>query len=174
MGSFNNTLILLKNNKNAKEFLVDFHEKLLKINISFERNWRKIIFNDKRNGEEKKSVEFEDFHTDKEIIHLLCSWYGLGLLSYTNTDVEFPFSINYISWDDKHLQGIEISYKLSAENYNNRENIKNKIILKIIGFVDAELAVGSIGNCEDDFRADLDLEYNLKYIENKRFDIDTR
>lgn len=77
MGSFNNTLILLKNNKNAKEFLVDFHEKLLKINISFERSWRKIIFNDKRNGEEKKPVEFEDFDTDKEIIDLLCSWYGL-------------------------------------------------------------------------------------------------
>lgn len=48
----------------------------------------------------------------------------------------------------------------------------NLIIFKIIELIDPKLAVGSIGNSEDDFRTDLDLEYNLKYIENKKFDID--
>jgi hypothetical protein len=174
MGSFNNTFILLKNYENAKYFLVDFHVQLLKLNISLEKNWGAIVFNDQRNDAEKEPFEFEDFKTDEEIIDIVCSWKGLGLLSYRHLNIEFPFYINYISWDDQSLQGMEISYKLSAENYTNRDNIKDNIILKIIELIDPELAVGSIGNSEDDFRTDLDLEYNLKYIENKKFDIDSR
>jgi len=174
MGNFNKTLILLKKNENAKKFLVDFHEKLLKINISLKKDFGVVIFNDKRNEEENEHIELEGFKTDEEIIDFLCSWEGLGLLSYKNINIEFPFHINYISWDDEYLQGIEISYLSSAENYSNRNNIKNNVILKIIELVDFKVVVGSIGDSEDDFRTDLDLEYNLKYIENKKFDIDIR
>ena len=174
MGNFNKTFILLKGDENPKEFLVDFHEKLLRINISLNKDWGVVIFNDKRNDEEKEPIELERFKTDKEIVDSLCSWDGLGLLPYRHINIEFPFHINYISWDDKHLQGIEISYELSAENYINRNDIKNNFILKIIELIGYKLVVGSIGDSEDDFRTDLDLEYNLKFIENKKFDIDIR
>lgn len=137
------------------------------------KDYGNIIFNDKRNDEEKEPLAFEDFKTNEEVIDILCSWEGLGLLSYRHADIEFPFYINYISWDDKYLQGMEISYKMSTENYTNRDNIRN-IILRIIESIDPELAVGSIGNSEDDFRTHLNLEYSLKYIENKKFDIDSR
>lgn len=174
MGNFNNTLIVLKNDNNAKDFLMDFHRKLFKLNISLEKDWGFVVFNDKRNDEEKEPFELNDFNTDEEIIDFLCSWEGLGLLSYRHIDIEFPFHINYISWDDKCLQGIEISYKFSHENYINRNSIKNNVILKIIEFIDFKLVAGGVGDSEDDFRVDLDLEYNLKYIENKKFDIDIR
>lgn len=174
MGNFNTTFILLKKNENAKEFLFDFHEKLLKLDISLEKELGRIIFNDKRNDEEKEPFELKNFNTDEEIIDSLCSWRGLGLLSYKHINIEFPFLINYISWDDTYLQGIEISFRGSAKNYTNRDRIKNNVILKIAERVNFQLIVASIGNSEDDFRADLDLAYNLEYIKNKKFDIDIR
>ncbi|KPH14706.1 hypothetical protein [Chryseobacterium sp. ERMR1:04] len=174
MGNFNTTFILLKKNEIAREFLFYFHEKLLKLDISLEKEWGRIIFNDKRNDDEKEPFELKNFKTDEEIIDSLCSWEGLGLLSYKHINIEFPFYINYISWDDTYLQGIEISFKGSAENYTNRDRIKNNVILKIAERVNFQLIVGSMGNSEDDFRANLDLVYNLEYIKDKKFDIDIR
>ncbi|MFZ4929413.1 hypothetical protein [Chryseobacterium sp. Mn2064] len=175
MGIFNSTLILLKEKKAPASMILELNENLKSIGILLQKSdYARIIFNDSRNEEEKEPITLQKSHTDEEVIGLLSSWKGLGLLSYRHINIEFPFLINYISWDDQYLQGLEISYQLSAENYTNRDHIKDDILLKIIEFINPLLAVGSIGNSEDEFRVDLGLEYNLDYIKNKKFDIDIR
>ncbi|WP_343664443.1 hypothetical protein [Chryseobacterium mucoviscidosis] len=175
MGSYNSTLILFKEKQDPKTFLSDFHKKLKEINILIEKNYyQRVIFNDKRNEEEHEPIELDRSMTDEDIIDLVCSWGGFGLLSYRHDDIEFTLSINYVSWDDEFIEGIEVFYNASHQNYINKNEIKNDIIIKLVNCTDYKLVVGSIGDSEDDFRTDLDLEYNLKYIKNKKFDIDLR
>lgn len=75
MGSFNNTLILLKNNKNAKEFLVDFM-----------KNFQKLIFFSKEVGEKlfltiKEMVKKKSLLNLKILIQIkkLLIFYALGM-----------------------------------------------------------------------------------------------
>ncbi|NIF06634.1 hypothetical protein F3J23_14385 [Chryseobacterium sp. Tr-659] len=175
MGSYNTTLVLLKEKQHPKTFLSNFHKKIKDINVVLEKDeYQRIIFNDKRNEEEKEPIELDKLMSDEDIIDLLCSWGGFGLLSYRHNDVEFALYINYLSWDDQFIEGIEVSFKETHKNYINKNKIKDDVIIKIANCIDYKLVVGSIGDSEDNFRMDLDLEYNLKYIENKKFDIDIR
>lgn len=41
-----------------------------------------------------------------------------------HNDIEFALSINYISWDDQFVQGIEVSFKAIHQNYINKNRIK--------------------------------------------------
>lgn len=175
MSYYNSTLILFKEKQDPKTFLSDFHKKLKEINILLEKYYyQQVIFNDKRNEEEHEPIELDRSMTDEDIIDLVCSWGGFGLLSYRHNDIEFTLSINYVSWDNQFIEGIEVSFNASHQNYINKNKIKDNVIIKIANYIDYKLVVGGIGDSEDDFRTDLDLEYNLKYIENKKFDIDIR
>jgi len=175
MGSYNTTLVLFKEKQDPKTFLSDFHKKIKDINVVLEKSdYQRIVFNDKRNEEEHEPIELYKLMTDEDIIDLLCSWGGLGLLSYRQNDIELALSINYVSWDDKFIEGIEVTFNRSYQNYINKNKIKDDVIIKIANCIDYKLVVGSIGDSEDEFRTDLDLEYNLEYIKNKKFDIDLR
>lgn len=79
MGSYNTTLILFKEKQDPRTFLFDFHQKIKNINILLEKDdYRRIIFNDKRDGKEQESIELDKSMTDENIIDLVCSWGGLG------------------------------------------------------------------------------------------------
>lgn len=175
MGGYNTTLILFKEKQDPRTFLFDFHRKIKDINITLEKdNYHRIIFNDKRDGEEREPIELDKSMTDENILDLICSWGGLGMLSYRHNDIEFALSINYVSWDDQFVEGIEVSFKASHQNYINKNKIKNNVIIKISNCIDYKLVVGSIGNSEDEFRTDSGLANIFDYIEGKAFDIDIR
>ena len=57
MSYFNGTLLLLKEKKEPKSFMLDLNEKLKSINVLLPKSdYEIIIFNDSRNEEEKDYI----------------------------------------------------------------------------------------------------------------------
>jgi hypothetical protein len=152
MGYFDTTLFLFKEEKQALSFLPNFHQQLVSLNITPElEEGTIIVFNDLRSGEEMDYIELESDISESELLQLLCSWKGLGLLSYRHPDFSFPFSINYLSWDDSRIQGFDIGF-YSGEFKNSESSEKQqKMIKSIMELDDFEAVVGDIGNSSVDY-----------------------
>lgn len=175
MSSFDTTLFLLKEKKEPKSFMIDFNEKLKSINVLLEKNDYEIItFNDSRNEEEKEHIDLNESMTDEEIIDLVCSWKGLGLISYRHPDFRMPLSINYLTWDDEYLYGFDVGFASNDTVFKEEQH--EKLMTKISEFVDYEYVVGDMYSLDlpgGDVGL-LSLDEIKGLIQNKSFKIDSR
>jgi hypothetical protein len=147
MSSFDVTLFLLKEKKEPRSFMIDFNEKLKSINVLLEKNdYEIIVFNDSRNEEEKEHIYLNESMTDEEIIDWVCSWKGLGLLSYRHPDFSMPLSINYLSWDDEYLYGFDVGFASTDTVFKKEKH--EKLMAKISEFIDYEYIVGNVENLD--------------------------
>lgn len=175
MSYFDETLILLKEKKEPKLFIMDFNEKLKSIDVLLEKDeYEIIVFNDTRNEEEKEYVELEESMTDEQIVDLVCSWKGLGLLLYRHPDFRRQIGINYLTWDDQYIHGFEVSFSNKDLAFEVTDKQK-ELILKIAQFIDYEYIVGDIGNVSKNYISmGKSLEEIKEHIMNHSFTIDSR
>jgi len=174
MSYFNGTLILLKEKKDPKLFMLDFNENLKSIDVLFQKSdYEIIVFNDSRNEEEKEPIELNKSMTDDYIIDLVCSWKGLGLLTYRHPDFEFELWINYLTWDDKYINAIKVSFARKDTMFE--DNRHEKLISKMSEFVDYEYVVGDINEESKNY---ISMEESLdkikEHILESSFEIDSR
>jgi hypothetical protein len=175
MSNFDETLILLKEKKEPKLFIMDFNEKLKSIDVVLEKDeYEIIVFNDTRNEEEKDYVELDESMTDEQVTDLICSWKGLGLLLYRHPDFRFQVGINYLTWDDQYLHGFEISFSDKDLTFEGTDKQK-ELILKISQFIHYEYIVGDVGNASRTYISMKEsLEGIKEHIMNNSFTIDSR
>lgn len=175
MSNFDETLILLKVKKEPKSFIMDFNEKLKSIDVLLEKDEDEIIvFNDTRNEEEKDYVELEGLMTDEQVVDVICSWKGLGLLSYRHPDFRLQIGINYLTWDDQYLHGFEVSFSDNDLSYDGADKQK-ELILKMSQFIDYEYIVGDVGNAsKNHISMEESLERIKEHILNNSFRIDSK
>ncbi|MEJ5102690.1 hypothetical protein [Chryseobacterium sp. MYb328] len=174
MSSFDETLVLLKEKKDPKLFIMDFNEKLKSIDVLLGRHRSVVvIFHDTQTEEEKEYIELDEPVADEYVIDLLCSWKGLGFLSYRHPDFELGLGISYLTWDDEHIYGFLISFAGNDVMFEGAVKQK-ELILKISQLIDYEYIVGDVS---DTFRKNI-TEENLDTIKNlilhNSFTIDSR
>ncbi|MFC3158687.1 hypothetical protein [Chryseobacterium arachidis] len=174
MSYFNGTLILLKDKKDPKLFMLDFNENLKSIDVLFQKsNYETIIFNDSRNEEEKEPIELNKSMTHEHIINLVCSWKGLGLLTYRHQDFEYEVWINYLTWDDEYIYGFVLFFAPKDTIYE--DNRHEKLIFKISEFVDYKYVVGDINEESKNYISmEEDLDEIEEHILKSSFEIDSR
>ncbi|WP_185287848.1 hypothetical protein [Chryseobacterium lactis] len=175
MSNFDETLVLLKEKKDPKSFIMDFNEKLRSVVVLLEKDKDEIIvFNDTQNEEEKEYVELGESTTDEQVVDLICSWKGLGQLLYRHPDFRFQIGINYLTWDDQSLHGFVISFSDKDLAFEGTDKQK-ELILKIAQFIDYEYIVGDIGNVSKNYISmGKSLEEIKEHIMNHSFTIDSR
>lgn len=175
MSSFDMTLFLLKEKKEPKSFMIDFNEKLKSINVLLEKNdYEIIVFNDSRDEEEKEHIYLNESMTDEEIIDFVCSWKGLGLISYRHPDFRMPLSINYLTWDDEYLYGFDVGFASNDTVFKEEQH--KKLMIEISEFIDFEYVVGNIDSLDlpgEDIGL-LSLDKIKEQILSKSFKIDSR
>lgn len=66
-----------------------------------------------------------------EVLCSLCAWSGLGLLSYRHPKFEFPFTLNFHTWNDKLIDGFTIGFNGHEALVKGKE--KEQLIFEIIG-----------------------------------------
>ncbi|WP_300686885.1 hypothetical protein [Chryseobacterium sp.] len=175
MSYYNGTLILLKEKKEPKSFILNFNENLKSIDVVLQKSdYEIIVFNDSRKEEEKEPIELDESMTDEDVIDLLCSWTGLGVLSYRHPDFKFELGIDYLSWDDKYIYGFKVSFAdndLVYKGYNKQR----ELISKISEFIDYEYIVGDINEDSQNY---ISMEESLdeikEHILKNSFKIDSR
>lgn len=174
MSYFDETLFLLKEGKEPKSFISDLNKKLNSINVVLQRSdYVVLVFNDCRNEEEKEPIWLDNSTTEEEVVDLICSWKGLGLLTYRHPDFRLEVDINYLTWDDKHLRGFALSFAGSDMIY--KQDIQKKLISEISEFVDYEYIVGDISNVSKNYiRMEESLDKIKEQILNNTFEIDSR
>ena len=174
MGWFDVTLVLLKEKQLPISFLVDLHRNFKTINLKLEiDDYEFIVFNDTRDDKENQNKDLNKSMQSDEVIKHLCDWPGLGLLSYRHPDFNFSVTINYLTWDDKSINGFSIGFnghEAAAKQIN-----KFQLINDIAGLVNYQYTIGDIGDCSDNY---IDLRENLseviRHIKNRKFEIDLR
>lgn len=174
MSYFNGTLILLKEKKESKSFILELNENLKSIGVLFQKSDSEVIaFNDSRNDEEKEPIWLDTSMTDEEIINLVCSWKGLGILPYRHSEFKFELGINYLTWDDKHIYGFVISFARKDTLFE--DNRHEKLIYEISKFVDYKYVVGDINEESKNY---ISMEEGLdeikEHILKSSFEIDSR
>jgi len=106
-------------------------------------------------------------------VDLICSWKGLGLVTYRHPDFRLEVDINYLTWDDKLLRGFVISFAGSDMVY--KQDIQKKLISEISEFVDYEYIVGDISNVSRNYiRMEESLDKIKEQILNNTFEIDSK
>lgn len=172
MSSFDITLFLLKEKKEPKLFMIDFNEKLKSINVLLEKNdYEIIVFNDSRNEEEKEHMYLNESMSDEQIIDMVCSWKGLGLISYRHPDFSMPLSINYLTWDDKYLDGFSVGFASNDTIFKEEQH--EKLMTEISEFIDYEYVVGNIDSLDWNIEL-LSLDKIKELMLNNSFKIDSR
>lgn len=174
MSYFNGTLVLLKEKKEPKSFMLDLNEKLKSINVLLPKSdYEIIVFNDSRNEEEKDYIELDVSMTDEDVIDLVCSWKSLGTLGYRHPDFNFELGINYLTWDDKNVYGFKIFFARKDTMFE--DNRHEKLISKISEFVDYEYVVGDINEESENYiQMEESLEEIKEHILKNSFEIDSR
>lgn len=175
MSSFDETLVLLKEKKDPRSFMIDFNEKLRSIDVLLGRHGSVVvIFHDTQNEEEKEYIELDEPVVDEDVIGLICSWKGLGFLSYRHPDFKLGLGISYLTWDDEHVDGLLISFS-NKDLYFEGLDKQKELILKISQWIDYEYIVGDIGNTSGNYiRMEESLEKIKEHIMNNSFTIDSR
>jgi hypothetical protein len=174
MGGFHTTFVLLKNKQEVKPFLLDFHKKLKRINVLLEKDEHEIVcFNDSKE-EEKEHIYLDENKTDEEIIDLICSWKALALVSYRHPDFRFPFSINYLTWDEETIQGIDIGFYDKEFRTIEADETHQKFIYEVAGLLDYDFFVGDFENPLLYFKIDKNLDAIKEFVKNKKYTIDSR
>ncbi len=174
MSYYNGTLTLLKEKKEPKSFILDFNDNLKSIDVLLQKSdYEIIVFNDSRNEEEKEPIELDESMTDEYVIDLLCSWKGLGLLTYRHPDFKFEMHINYLTWDDEYIYGVKVSFAGNDLVYGGDK--QKELIFKISEFIDYEYVVGDINENSQNY---IDMEESLdeikEHILKNSFKIDSR
>ncbi|UKB82397.1 hypothetical protein LF887_15440 [Chryseobacterium sp. MEBOG06] len=174
MSYFNGTLLLLKEKKDPKLFILDFNEKLKSINVLLQKSDSEIVvFNDSRNEEEKEPIWLDKLMTDEDVINLVYSWKGLGLLTYRHPDFKFEMYINYLTWDDKYVDGFKVSFARKDTVFEDDRH--KELIAKISKFVDYEYVVGDVNEESQNY---ISMEESLdeikQHILKNSFEIDSR
>ncbi|BAP32486.1 ATP-dependent DNA helicase RecQ [Chryseobacterium sp. StRB126] len=175
MSYFDETLILLKEKKDPKSFMMEFNEKLRSIDVLLRRYGSVVvIFHDTRNEEEKEYIELDEPVIDEYVIDLLCSWKGLGFLSYRHPDFKLGLGISYLTWDDEHIDGLLISFAGKDVMFEGADKQK-ELILKISQCIDYEYIVGDVGDTSEKYISmEGSLEKIKEHIMNNSFTIDSR
>ncbi|REC62502.1 hypothetical protein DRF65_10440 [Chryseobacterium pennae] len=175
MSNFDETLVLLKEKKDPKSFIIDFNEKLRSVDVLLEKDEDEIIvFNDTRHEEEKDYVELDESMTEEQVIDLICSWKALGLLLYRHPDFRLQIGINYLTWDDQSLHGFEISFSDKDLAFDGTDRQK-ELILKISQLIDYEYIVGDVGHASRNYISmEESLEKIKEHIMSNSFTIDSR
>ncbi|MCS4301036.1 hypothetical protein [Chryseobacterium sp. BIGb0232] len=175
MSNFDETLVLLKEKKDPKSFIMDFNEKLRSVDVLLEKDEDEIIvFNDTRHEEEKDYVELDESMTEEQVIDLICSWKALGLLSYRHPDFRLQIGINYLTWDDQSLHGFEISFSDKDLAFDGTDR-QTELILKISQLIDYEYIVGDVGHASRNYISmEESLEKIKEHIMSNSFTIDSR
>ncbi|MDX1958648.1 MAG: hypothetical protein SFU98_08755 [Leptospiraceae bacterium] len=125
MGWFDVSLVLLKERKIPKSYLLDLHRKFETISLDLEiDNEEFIIFNFTRDEKEKEIRYLNHSMSVNDVIGALCEWSGLGLLSYRHPKFNFPITICYRTWDDKLLDGFTIGFN-GHEGFSKRKEKNN-------------------------------------------------
>ncbi|MFC3157986.1 hypothetical protein SAMN05443633_104327 [Chryseobacterium arachidis] len=174
MSIFYETLILLKEKKDPKSFILNFNENLKSINVLLEKSDSEVmVFNDDRNEEEKEPIWLDTSMTDEEVVDLVCSWKGLGLLTYRHQDFQYDLGINYLTWNDKYLSGFVVSYAHKDTLFEDDRH--KKLISKISEFIDYEYVIGNISiDSKIYIRMEDSLEKIKEHILKNSFEIDSR
>ncbi|MGH1517946.1 hypothetical protein [Chryseobacterium sp. JK1] len=175
MSNFDETFILLKEEKEPLPFIVNLNEKLKTIQVVLQKSdYELVAFNDTRDEEEKESIWLDESMTDEDVIDLVCSWKGLGMLTYRHPDFLLDFGVAFMTWDDEHIQGVMISFA-ERDTAFEREVKHRELIVKISQFLEYEYVVGDVGNTS---RSYISMEESLdkikEHILNSSFTIDSR
>ncbi|MBC9812475.1 hypothetical protein H9Y05_08315 [Crocinitomicaceae bacterium CZZ-1] len=155
----NGTLFLLKEKQNPKDFVTELIERLKTIGWKLALSEESVCFNDSVSGEEKESVYFEEETSEEEIIDLLVSWKGLGMLVFFVPEFEFPVVVDFISWDDVSLGGFTVECNGKDNLFFSAPEKHKSIIYKIAEFARFKLVVGDVENYS--------VHYNLSAILEK-------
>lgn len=137
-----------------------------------------IVYNDMRNGDEKDAEEIDETNYKNEalIIDKVCNWPGLAYITYLHPHFHFDIGINYLTWDDKHLQGLEIS--ISGKEFGRTENSfenHRKFFEQLRNLVDYKYIVGDVSGANGTgVRVNKDLDIICKFIESHSFKMDYR
>lgn len=169
MGWFDVTFIILKDAQERKSFLTTFHTKLAKLNVHLDIDEGEFIcYNDTRSGEEKEITDLSKDMSVEDVIDLLSEWPGLGILSYRHPDFSHYVTINYLTWDDKHIHGFTIGFNGKEVCLSPKQEKSIELINQLSELVDCKYVVGSI---DDDPGIDFndDLPEIVKYIEQTKF-----
>lgn len=143
MSFFSVTLLLFREKQTPASFLTALHRKLESISLAPDIDDQEfIVFNDTRSGQEKEHVDLHSSMQVQEVIDLLCSWPGLGLLSYRHPDFSFPITLNYHTWDDEHLQGITIGFNGHEASSNMQK--KDQLVAQVMQLVEYQYVVDDI------------------------------
>ncbi|MFZ4929420.1 hypothetical protein [Chryseobacterium sp. Mn2064] len=175
MSNFDETFILLKEEQKPLPFITNLNKKLKTIHVLLQKSdYELVAFNDTRDEEEKEPIWLDESMTDEEVIDLICSWKGLGMLTYRNPDFLFDIGVAFMTWNDEHIQGIMISFA-EKDTVFEREVKHRELIVKISQFLDCEYVVGDIGNTS---RSYISMEESLdkikEHISKSSFTIDSR
>lgn len=175
MGYYSGTLVLLKEKKEPKSFILDFNEQLKSINVLLQKSdYEIVVFNDSRNEEEKDYIELDVSMTDEEVIDLVCSWKGLGVFGYRHPDFKFELNINYLTWDDRYLYGFMVSFSDKDMVYGGDDKQK-ELIYKISEYIEFEYIVGDINEVSQEYISmEKSLEDIKEHILKNSFEIDSR
>ncbi len=175
MSNFDQTLVLLKNKEKPLDFLLGFHQILVKNQLFLKTDY--VVYNDTRLGEEKEPDEVKTHLVSDEIflLNAINSWLGLGLLLYTHPDFKYEIGFNFLSWDDVHLYGFEVSFhghefgEVAAfqKHRNFFEQLKT--------WIDYRYIVGDVGNASKNYIAmNKDFDEICQFIDSNHFEIDFR
>jgi hypothetical protein len=146
MGWSNSTLFLLKEKQKPKDFVTELVKQLKTIEWTLALSEESVCFNDSVSGEEKESIYFEEETSEQEIIDLLVSWKGLGMLVFFVPEFEFPVVVNFLSWDDISLEGFSVECNGKENLFFSTADKHKTIIVKISEFISFKLIVGDVEN----------------------------
>lgn len=174
MSYFNGTFILLKEKKDPKSFILAFNEHLKSIDVLLQKSdYEIIVFNDSREEEEKEYIELDNSMANEEVVDLLCSWKGLGLLTYRHPDFQFEIWINYFTWDDEYVNGFKVSFADNDLIYGGDK--QKEFLVKITESIDYEYVVGDVNeNSENYISMEESLDKIREHIVKNSFKIDSR
>lgn len=167
MGWSNSTLFLLKEKQPPKDFINALIEQLKTIGWRLASTAEFICFNDSVNGVEKETVYFEEEFSEQDIIDLLVSWKGLGMLEFFVPEFQFPVVISFLSWDDVSLEGFSINCNGKDKLFFYSPEKHRGLIDKIAGFVNFKLVAGNV----DDYSYHSDLSSILQKAKENQFEI---
>lgn len=175
MSNFDQTLVLLTNKEKPLDFLFRFHQILVENRLLLKTDY--LVYNDTRLGEEKEPNEVEAHLVSDEnfLLPTIHSWPGLGLLLYTHPDFKYEIGFNFLSWDDVHLYGFEVSFHGHEFGEANAFQKHRDFFQQLKTWVNYRYIVGDIGNASKNY---ISMNNNLddicQFIDSHRFEIDFR
>lgn len=174
MGYFHQTLILFESPQDRIRWLPPFQEALRRISVVPEET-DIVVLNDMRNGKEKEPVVTAEYMLPEVALAHVMEWPGLGLLPYRHPYFNYEIGINYLTWNDREVDGMAVSFSGKDLKTPDRWQRQRALIEEIAHLTDYRYVVGDIGNAAE---IHLDFEQSKSEIEaiirQSTFEIDLR